>query len=171
MPGDPTKTELDERYSSAESAMSWGDAVTLLDAAEVFWIITSRRDGRPHVTPLIAVWMNDAAYFCTGHDEQKARNLRANPSCSLLTGCNRLAGTDLAIEGQAVLVTDDATLEPLAEQFRTKYDDAWGFRVEAGRFVGTGGAADVYRLQPRVAYGFGKVPFHHTRWSWDTGST
>jgi Pyridoxamine 5'-phosphate oxidase len=44
-------------------------------------------DGRPHVTPLVAVWLADAIYFGTGADEQKAHNLRANSHVVLMTEC------------------------------------------------------------------------------------
>lgn len=34
-----------------------------------------RADGRPHVTPLVAVWLDGAPHFSTGPAEQKAVNL------------------------------------------------------------------------------------------------
>lgn len=45
-----------------------------------------RADGRPNVTPLPAVWRDATLYFCTGPDEQKAVNLRADDRCALTTG-------------------------------------------------------------------------------------
>jgi len=56
----------------------WEDVVDVLESAELFWISTVRTNGRPHVTPLPAVWRDGALYFCTGPGEQKAVNLRAN---------------------------------------------------------------------------------------------
>ena len=55
----------------------WEDVVGVLVSAELFWISTVRTNGRPHVTPLPAVWRDGALYFCTGPGEQKALNLRA----------------------------------------------------------------------------------------------
>ena len=49
-----------------------------------------RQDGRPHVTPLIAVWLEHALYFCTGPDERKARNLAWNSYYVVTTGSNAL---------------------------------------------------------------------------------
>lgn len=37
-----------------------------LEDAEVYWLSTLRSDGRPHVTPLLGVWLHGALYFCTG---------------------------------------------------------------------------------------------------------
>ena len=94
--------EVDARFSDASaSASSWDDVRDLLDKAELFWISTVRSDGRPHVTPLPAVWDDGAIYFCTGADEQKGVNLARNSSCVLTTGNNAWkSGLDVVIEGQ-----------------------------------------------------------------------
>src|SRR5437870_2222526 len=60
-------TSLDDRFSDpAASATSWEATVRALEAGEIFWITTVRGDGRPHVTPLVAVWLDGALHFCTG---------------------------------------------------------------------------------------------------------
>jgi hypothetical protein len=54
------RTELDKRFSSpGASAAPWADATAALENAEIFWITTVRPDGRPHVTPLLAIWLDD----------------------------------------------------------------------------------------------------------------
>src|SRR5690606_13554670 len=86
----PTSTRLDPRFSEPDAtATTWDDAVAVLRSAGVSWLTTVRADGRPHVTPLVAVWLDGAVHFCTGPEEQKARNLAANPHVVLTTGCNR----------------------------------------------------------------------------------
>jgi hypothetical protein len=72
-------------------------------SADTFWISTVRPDGRPHVTPLIAVWHNVAAWFTTGPEERKARNLSHNAACILTTGRSELSegGLDVVLEGAA----------------------------------------------------------------------
>ena len=82
-------TELDERFSDPEAEPTpWEETERTLREAQLFWISTVRRDGRPHVTPLVAVWHDGALHFCTGPGEQKAVNLEANPRVALTTGCN-----------------------------------------------------------------------------------
>ena len=49
----------------------------------MYWLSTVRPDGRPHVTPLLGIWLDGALYFCTGPDERKAKNLARNPRCIL----------------------------------------------------------------------------------------
>ena len=113
-------TALDERFSDPKAvATGWDETRRALDEAELFWITTVRPDGRPHVTPLVAVWLDGALYFCTGDTEQKAVNLAANPHVILTTGCNRWdGGLDVVLEGDAVQVTDDDLLRRLAEAWR-----------------------------------------------------
>ena len=86
-------TSLDSRFSDpAATPTSWDDTVKAIETAELFWITTVRADGRPHVTPLPAIWLDGALHFCTGAAEQKGVNLARNPHCTLTTG-NNLAGT------------------------------------------------------------------------------
>ena len=115
-------TALDRRYSDEDAAATgWDETRRVLETAELFWISTVRADGRPHVTPVVAVWSDGAIHFHTGAGEQKFANLRANPHVVLTTGCNRWdQGLDVVVEGDAVRVTDKDTLERLAELWATK---------------------------------------------------
>ena len=82
---------------------------------------TNGEDGGPHVTPLIAVWLDDALYFCTGPDERKARNLARNPYCVVTTGSNALGeGFDVVVEGTAARVNDDDRLRGMVGAYRLK---------------------------------------------------
>ena len=138
----------------------------MLEAAELFWISTVRRDGRPHVTPLPAVWNADRLHFCTGAGEQKAVNLAGNPHVALTTGSNRWKeGLDLVVEGDAVQVTDDARLRTLADLWRSKYHGDWDFGVEDGTFRhADGGAAVVFEVSPTKVLAFAKGRFAQTRY-------
>ena len=169
MPAIQPETTLDTRFSSENAtAIPWEDARRHLESAEVFWLSTVRPDGRPHVTPLLAVWQDEALHFCTGEDERKRRNLGENAHCALVTGCNtQEEGVDLVVEGVAARVTDRATLELLAVAWETKYGEFWHFEVGDGGFLG--GADDnvawVYRVAPVTVFGFGKGDtFSQTRW-------
>jgi PPOX class probable F420-dependent enzyme len=166
-------TELDARYSSPDAQPTeWPDACRQLAAAEIFWVTTVRADGRPHSTPLIAVWADDALYFCTGPDEQKAKNLSQNSHCILTTGCNTFGeGLDLVVEGEAVNVRDEARLVRLAAAFEAKYGVDWHFDVRDGAFQHGPGSALVYEVAPTTAYGFGKgEKSSHTRWRFASGA-
>jgi len=158
-------TTLDPRFSDPEaSPASWDDTVRTLEAAELFWITTVRADGRPHVSPLVAVWLDGAIHFSTGAGEQKAVNLRANPHVILTTGCNQWDhGLDVVVEGDAVETTDEATLQRLADAWRTKWDGRWQFEVRDGSLHHEAGPALVFSVAPTKVLAFGKGTFTHTR--------
>ena len=112
--------ELHAGFSSpGATATDWAEGRRRIDQAEVFWLSTVRPDGRPHVTPLLAVWHDDAMYFCTGPKERKAQNLRQNRHCILTTGQNGLDGLDVVVEGQAVEVGDAVALERVASAYES----------------------------------------------------
>lgn len=160
-------TELDDRFSDAGvPPATWEDVRRELGDAQLFWIVTVRTDGRPHMTPLVAVWLDDTIYFCTGSDEQKAVNLGRNRHVLLSTGCNEWqGGVDVVIEGDAEPVTDRATLEVLADAWARKWDGSWRFAVTDNGFQHDGGAgtALVFSVKPTKVLAFGKSPFSHTR--------
>ena len=108
MPETEPTAELHEAFSGGDArARPWAEVVDVLSSSEMFWLSTVRRDGRPHVTPLPAIWLDGVLHFCTGSDEQKTRNLRSNPNCVLTTGTNRLrSGLDVVVEGAAARVTE-----------------------------------------------------------------
>ncbi|MEV6111716.1 pyridoxamine 5'-phosphate oxidase family protein [Streptomyces sp. NPDC052109] len=162
-----TQGRLDPRYSSeGTSAHPWSDAETVLEKAELFWVSTVRPDGRPHVTPLLAVWRDGALHFSTGPGERKALNLERNPHVVLTTGVNRWTeGYDVVVEGEAVRVTEDGRLRELAAAWEEKYGDFWRYEVRDGCFWHGPGPACVFSVAPRVVFGFGKgEPFSQTRW-------
>jgi nitroimidazol reductase NimA-like FMN-containing flavoprotein (pyridoxamine 5'-phosphate oxidase superfamily) len=160
--------ELEPHFSSDDAtATPWAEARERLATAKVYWLSTVRPDGRPHVTPVAAVWLDDALYFTTGQTERKAKNLALNPRCVVTTGCNVLEGLDVVVEGDAVRVTDEARLRQLADGYVAKYDQLFRFTVRDGAFYLEGGetAVLVYELAPTRAFGFGKgESFSQTRW-------
>jgi general stress protein 26 len=161
---EPT-TSLDPRFSEPDAApTSWADTERALEAAELLWITTVRSDGRPHSSPIVAVWLEGAIHFCTGADEQKAVNLRTNPHVLLTTGRNDWdRGLDVVVEGDAVRVTDDLMLQRLADAWRTKWDGRWQYEVRDGAFHHEAGAALVFAVAPAKVLAFGKGTFSHTR--------
>jgi DNA-binding transcriptional ArsR family regulator len=147
-----------ERHGLVEARERFEDA-------EVYWLSTVRPDGRPHVTPLLSVWLDGALYFCTGPSERKAKNLAGNPHCTLTTGCNNLdEGLDLVVEGDAARMSDAAALRRIADAYESKYGGDWRFDVRDGAFHHRGGRALVYEVAPSTAFGFGKGEFSQTRW-------
>jgi len=140
-----TETTLDQRFSHPDAkAAAWAETARVLEDAQLSWICTVRADGRPHLTPLVAVWLDDTLYFSTGEGEQKAVNLRGNPHVLLLTGCSRWdEGLDVVAEGD---------------------DGQWQFGVRDGRFEHQGGGQSlVFAVRPAKILAFAKGQFGQTR--------
>ena len=166
------RSRLDRRFSDPEaSATTWDEARNVLESAQLSWISTVRPDGRPHVTPLVAVWLDGAAYFTTGTDEQKAHNVNGNPHVVLTTGCNSWdGGLDVILEGSAQRVTDIALLERLTAAWRAKWDGSWRFTADpAGFRHDDGGLALVYQVKPSKVLAFAKGNFSQTSYRFENG--
>ena len=159
------RTELDTRFSEpGAQPTSWVVTLEAIKQAELFWISTVRVDGRPHVTPLVAVWLDDALHFSAGPDEQKARNLAANPNVALTTGANGWqGGLDVVIEGEAARVTGVQQLERLAAAWSQKWDGRWQYEVDQDGFRQEGGPVLVFAVRPAKVLAFTKGGFSHTR--------
>jgi len=162
-------TDLDSEFSSpGATALPWTDAEQQLQKAEVFWLSTVRPEGRPHVVPLIAVLLDGALYFATGEGERKAKNLAKNSQVSITTGCNDLnQGFDIVVEGEAVVVSDDAKLRRVVDTYVAKYGEGW--RLPIGDVL-------FFEVTPTTVFGFGRTAgrvgppagrgelFSQTRW-------
>jgi general stress protein 26 len=161
-------TELGAFSSDDAIPTPWEQGRRELQDAEIYWLSTVRPDGRPHVTPLLGIWLNGALYFCTGANERKAKNLAHNPQCILTTGCNRLDGLDLVIEGAAAKVKAPAELRSVADTFESKYGAH--FTAPEGHWFGLGDMIRrdevlVFRVPPLAAFAFGKgTTSSQTRW-------
>jgi nitroimidazol reductase NimA-like FMN-containing flavoprotein (pyridoxamine 5'-phosphate oxidase superfamily) len=158
---------IDPRYGDASAAAPpWGTVERILTDAQLYWLITVRRDGRPHAAPLVGVWHDGAFNFCTGPGEQKQGNIEANPHVALTTGSTGArgwsVGKDVVVEGTTERVTDTTALEALAAAWFAKYGDDWRYEVRGEEFVelsrsgaSTAGGAWVYRVPPAKVMVFG----------------
>jgi general stress protein 26 len=161
---EPT-VEFNEGFSAPDAtARPWADVVEVLEKSEMFWLSTVRRDGRPHVTPLPAIWLDGTLHFCVGSAEQKAKNLESNARCILTTGTNQLrSGLDVVVEGTATRVTDQARLHQLAGLWKAKLD--WDFEVGDEAFGDADGRVGlVFGVTPTKVLAFGKNPNSQTRY-------
>ena len=158
-------TTIDLRYSDPNAvATGWEETLRVLETAELFWLSTVRTDGRPHATPVVAVWLDGAIHFSTGAGEQKAANLRGNPHVLLTTGCSWNEGLAVVAEGDAIQITDDEVLKRLATVWTTKWDGRWQFQVRDGVFHAEGGDAFVFSVKPTKVFAFANGPtYGHTR--------
>lgn len=146
---DPT-IRLDDRFSDPGARPTdWATTREVLETAQISWLTTVRADGRPHVTPLVAVWLDGKLCFGTGATEQKCLNLTANPHVVLTTGRNSWDdGLDVMVEGEARRVTDRPTLERLAAAYLEKWDGSWKYEVGDDGLRQGGNDALIFAVEP-----------------------
>jgi Pyridoxamine 5'-phosphate oxidase len=134
-----------------------------------FFLGTTRPDGRPHAAGVGALWLDGDLYFTSGPGTRKARDLAANPVCTISA---KLAAIDLVLEGEATRVTDRPTLEEAARRFR---EGGWPAEVEGDAFTAPFSAPSagpppwqLYRFTFHTAFGVATAePYGATRWRFD----
>ena len=121
---DPTVKNLAELYKLA--AIDWEDVRTALEANltqgpgtggpdhHTFWLSTVDGDGRPHTAAVGAFCVDGHYYFCGGPRSRKIRNIERDPRSAFGVA---IQGYDVALEGRAERVTDEAPLQLLAKVF------------------------------------------------------
>ena len=138
-----------------------------------YWLSTVRPDGRPHAAGVGALWLDGRFYFTSGPGTRKSRNLAANPNCAISVS---LPGLDLILEGRAAKVTDQPTLERLAERYAAQ---GWPARAIDGALTAEYSAPSagpppwhLYAMTPITAFGVASAkPYGATRWRFDAAES
>ncbi|MGF1647222.1 MAG: pyridoxamine 5'-phosphate oxidase family protein [Kineosporiaceae bacterium] len=149
------------------SPAPWAQARERLAASQAYWTATNHPSGRPHVRPVLAVWVDDALYVSSDPAARKSRNLDADARCSVATSGEDL---DLVVEGRAERVTDPHRLERVAAAYQAKYD--WPVAIAGDSFTAPfaaptagEGTFAVYEVAPVTVFGFPTGDrFVPTRW-------
>ena len=124
------------------------------EPGRTYWLATVRPDGRPHVRPLLGLWLDDAFYFITGETTRKGKNLASDLRCVIIASSTALPALDVILEGDARKITDAAALQGVADAYGATMD--WPLEVRDGSVVGpnapTAGPPPyaVYELTPTV---------------------
>ena len=69
--------------TTTRGLLAWSDVEKRLVAALHYWLATVRPDGRPHVVPRWGVWLHGRFWYDGAPTTRHARNLGANPACTL----------------------------------------------------------------------------------------
>lgn len=140
----------------------WERAVSRLQAATVYWIASTRPDGRPHSAPVWGVWVDGALWFGSGG--QKGRNLAHQPYAV----AHLDSGEDVAIvEGPVERMEFADAPEAVVAAYRAKYIDP-----ESGKpfeLVGETPPAEgdgLYVLRPQVGHAWLEGAFVETQTRW-----
>jgi nitroimidazol reductase NimA-like FMN-containing flavoprotein (pyridoxamine 5'-phosphate oxidase superfamily) len=136
--------------------LDWSWADERLRGRHIWWLASTRPDGRPHVMPIWATWLGDGVGFSTGRDTRKAKNLAENPRVSVIP--------ERGVESVIV----EGVVEPLApertDEFVAAYKKDWGIDPTAM-------GEPVLFVRPSTVFGFidtmddNGFPNSATRWS------
>jgi len=149
--------------SSTEGLLTWSDVEARLVAATSYWLATVRPDGRPHVVPRWGVWLDGRFWYDGAPSTVHARNLTANPACSL----NLESGTEAVIvEGSSAPTRAPAeTLGARIAAAFVKYHDL-GYCPAADAWAGEDGGG-LRVLTPHRALAWFSFPTDATRFRFD----
>lgn len=167
---DPTDTtNLDTIYGSRP--IPWSRPRELLvvgtfGPGTTFFLGTLSPGDRPHAAGIGVACHDGELYFQCGAKTRKARNIAANPACTISAS---LSGIDLVFEGDAARVSDTRTLEAVAALYR---DGGWPVQVDGDAFTAPYSAPSagpppwqLYRLTAHTVFGVAtREPHGATRW-------
>jgi nitroimidazol reductase NimA-like FMN-containing flavoprotein (pyridoxamine 5'-phosphate oxidase superfamily) len=135
--------------------LPWGWAEERLIRSHDYWCATTWPDGRPHVMPVWAVWLDGGLWFSSAPRSRKAKNVERDPRCVLTTYD---ALEPVVLEGRAERVTERARIETFTAAANAKYetDYAVDFYVKNA----------LYRVEPSWVFALTEERFDTspTRW-------
>jgi PPOX class probable F420-dependent enzyme len=139
---------------SGAELLPWSWAVEQLEAARNYWVVTTRKDGRPHAAPVWGLWLDDAVWFSTSPQSQKGLNIARDPRVVI----HLESGDDTVIvEGEVEVPTDRAELE----RFVGAYEKKYACRPEL-----SDENQGIFVLRPQVAQTWRESDFPQTATRW-----
>jgi F420H(2)-dependent biliverdin reductase len=98
------------------------------------WFAAVRPDGRPHLTPIWFVWVDEKMWLCTQNNAVKARNVAANPNVSFAL---EAGDAPITAEGTAKVILSVDAPKTVSDAFTKKYNwdiasdpDGYGVVIE-----------------------------------------
>jgi hypothetical protein len=159
MPGYGTKGPTEGR-----GLLPWSWAVERLARSHDYWVATVRPDGRPHLMPVWAVWVDGALWWSSSLGSSKARNLAVDGRCSIATDN---AWEPVVLEGTAERVTDPDALARFIGLENEKYETDYGVDFLDPSVNAT------FRVEPSWVFSLTEDDFEGspTRWLFDHRSS
>jgi nitroimidazol reductase NimA-like FMN-containing flavoprotein (pyridoxamine 5'-phosphate oxidase superfamily) len=142
--------------------LPWSWAEERLIGSHDFWLATVTAQGAPHLMPVWAVWQDGSLWFSSGNGSRKARNLSAEPRCTLSTD-NPLE--PVVVAGRARRVTDPTALAAMLAAENAKYGTDYGMDMVDPA------SNSVYSLRPEWVFALDSADFtgSPTRFTFGSG--
>jgi PPOX class probable F420-dependent enzyme len=138
--------------------LTWAHAQQRLTASHDYWCATVCPDGRPHVMPVWGVWLDGLLWFSSSLASRKARNLVADPRCTVTTDDAR---NPVVVEGTAERLTAPEPIAAFVAAVNAKYDAGMTAEFQDPSVNGT------FTVRPVRAFGMTHDDFagSPTRWT------
>jgi hypothetical protein len=141
--------------STMKGSVSWDWARERLTSSHNYLITTVSPGCRPHTMVVWGIWLENAYYFSTGSTTRKAKNLAANPNCTV---CNENVEENVIVEGEA----RQLALAEIPEAAFGLYQKKYGWKLDPDM-------GPVFKVTPRVVFAMPEklFPAGATRWMFD----
>ena len=132
--------------------MPWSKAREALEQARLYWVSTTRPDGRPHAVPIWGAWEDNTFYFEGSPETRRGRNLAVNPAVVVHIERGNLA---VMVEGVAEVMheLDPGLFKRIANSFKERYS----YRPETGQ--------GMYAVRPQAVLAWDEFPASATKWT------
>jgi pyridoxine/pyridoxamine 5'-phosphate oxidase len=104
---------------SRSELLPWSWARERLAKARNYFLATTCPDGRPHLTVVWGLFLDDQFVFSTGRESRKGKNLAHNPRCSVAPDNGEEA---VLLEGTVRELADAALRTQWVAEYKAKYD-------------------------------------------------
>ena len=126
------RADIPPEYGSPTQLLEWADVERKLESASVYWIASTRADGRPHVIPRDGTWLDGGLYYGGSPKTVHFRNTTRNPHVVVHIGDGY----------EAIIVEGSVEIEKPTEELASRLSDAsyakypqYG-RPDPGRYMG-----------------------------------
>lgn len=134
------KPDFPAEYGDPKQRLEWADVERRLESASVYWIASTRPDGRPHVVPRDGTWLDGGLYYGGSPETVHHRNITRNPHIVVHVG-----------DGQEAIIVEGAVeIEKPTEAKATRLSEAsFAKYPQYGRMGGEMYMGGVSVLRPR----------------------
>lgn len=148
--------------TDSSGLLEWADVERRMVESAVYWLATTRPDGRPHVVPRWGVWLDGAFWYDGSPQTRHVRNLVGNAACTLHLEDGTRA---VIVEGTAGPTTPPGPA--LGARLSTAYGKykEQGYTPAADSWEGEH-AGGLCRFAPTSALAWLSFPIDVTRFRW-----
>jgi nitroimidazol reductase NimA-like FMN-containing flavoprotein (pyridoxamine 5'-phosphate oxidase superfamily) len=134
------KPDIPPEYGNPTQRLEWSEVERRLESASVYWLASTRSDGRPHVVPRDGLWLDGGLYYGGSPATVHFRNITIDPHVVAHIG-----------DGQeAIIVEGTVEIEkPTEEMAKRLADESFSKYPQYGRIDPSQYAEGVTILRPR----------------------